>query len=74
MVFFIMKIIGEHMCAGFHYTILIVKRTPSKEVAIKRLNMRGRQGEKEFLGEVLILGKLDHPNLAKLLGCFDQNK
>jgi serine/threonine-protein kinase PBS1 len=38
-------------------------------VAIKRLNLQGRQGEKEFLAEVSILGKLDHPNLVKLLGC-----
>jgi serine/threonine-protein kinase PBS1 len=52
------------------YTILIVKRTtPEQEVAIKRLNLQGRQGEKEFLAEVSILGKLDHPNLVKLLGC-----
>jgi serine/threonine protein kinase len=59
------------------YTILIVKRTPGQEVAIKRHNHQGRQGVEEFLTEILILGKLDHPNLVKLLGCCadcDQNQ
>ncbi|TVU47473.1 hypothetical protein EJB05_07076, partial [Eragrostis curvula] len=39
------------------------------QVAIKSLNLQGSQGDKEFLTEVLILGKLHHPNLVKLLGC-----
>jgi serine/threonine protein kinase len=59
------------------YTILIVKRTSEQEVAIKRLNHQGRQGVEEFVTEILILGKLDHPNLVKLLGCCadcDQNQ
>ncbi|KAK3151271.1 hypothetical protein QOZ80_3AG0243820 [Eleusine coracana subsp. coracana] len=41
----------------------------NQEVAIKILNLQGKQGDKEFLTEVMILGKLHHPNLVKLLGC-----
>jgi serine/threonine protein kinase len=51
------------------YSILILKRTPEQEVAIKILNLQGNQGDKEFLTEVMILGNLRHPNLVKLLGC-----
>ncbi|XP_020574174.1 probable serine/threonine-protein kinase PBL21 [Phalaenopsis equestris] len=37
-------------------------------VAIKRLNLEGLQGAKEFLTEVLILSTLQHSNLVNLVG------
>ncbi|KQJ91183.1 probable serine/threonine-protein kinase PBL19 [Brachypodium distachyon] len=37
-------------------------------VAVKRLNLRGLQGHKQWLAEVQFLGVLEHPNLVKLLG------
>ncbi|XP_071741210.1 probable serine/threonine-protein kinase PBL26 [Rutidosis leptorrhynchoides] len=41
-------------------------------VAVKQLNRNGRQGNKEFLVEVMMLGHLCHPNLVKLIGyCAD---
>ncbi|ONK71926.1 uncharacterized protein A4U43_C04F13830 [Asparagus officinalis] len=38
------------------------------EVAIKKLNIEGVQGSKEFLVEVLMLSMLRHPNLVNLHG------
>ncbi|XP_052154031.1 probable serine/threonine-protein kinase PBL19 [Oryza glaberrima] len=37
-------------------------------VAVKRLNPDSRQGHKEWLAEVHLLGVVEHPNLVKLLG------
>ncbi|KAI3775258.1 hypothetical protein L1987_49829 [Smallanthus sonchifolius] len=46
------------------------------EVAIKELNTRGIQGDKEWLTEVNYLGYLQHPNLVKLIGycCEGKNR
>ncbi|BAF15366.1 probable serine/threonine-protein kinase PBL19 isoform X2 [Oryza sativa Japonica Group] len=37
-------------------------------VAVKRLNPDSRQGHKEWLAEVQLLGVVEHPNLVNLLG------
>lgn len=37
-------------------------------VAIKKLDLNGRQGIREFAVEVLTLSRADHPNLVKLIG------
>lgn len=37
-------------------------------VAIKKLNEKGVQGDKEFLVEILMLSLLRHPNLVNLIG------
>ncbi|XP_010679976.3 probable serine/threonine-protein kinase PBL7 isoform X1 [Beta vulgaris subsp. vulgaris] len=37
-------------------------------VAVKKLNLTGFQGEKEFLVEVLMLSLLRHPNLVHMIG------
>ncbi|NP_001145785.1 Serine/threonine-protein kinase PCRK1 isoform 2 [Zea mays] len=38
------------------------------EIAVKQLNRKGLQGQKEWLTEMNVLGIVDHPNLVKLIG------
>ncbi|KAK1611766.1 hypothetical protein QYE76_035439 [Lolium multiflorum] len=39
------------------------------EVAVKKLNPDGIQGDREWLTEVSCLGQYSHPNLVELIGC-----
>ncbi|XP_044964199.1 L-type lectin-domain containing receptor kinase SIT2-like [Hordeum vulgare subsp. vulgare] len=53
---------------GFGTVYKGVLREPEMEVAVKRMSHDSRQGVKEFIAEVVSVGRLRHRNLVQLLG------
>ncbi|KAF7013841.1 hypothetical protein CFC21_027892 [Triticum aestivum] len=53
---------------GFGSVYKGVLRKPDMEVAVKRMSRDSRQGVKEFIAEVVSIGRLRHRNITQLLG------
>ncbi|KAL5583651.1 hypothetical protein UlMin_016093 [Ulmus minor] len=54
----------------------IRSRLEAQPVAVKVLDLDGKQGHREWLAEVIFLGQLKHPNLVNLVGycCEDEHR
>ncbi|KAK9706611.1 hypothetical protein RND81_07G138800 [Saponaria officinalis] len=60
---------GNKLGRGGFGTVYKGKLEDGKDVAIKRLSKVSGQGLREFMTEVLVISKLQHRNLVRLLGC-----
>eukprot|EP00257_Ricinus_communis_P026698 XP_025014112.1 G-type lectin S-receptor-like serine/threonine-protein kinase At1g61370 [Ricinus communis] len=61
--------IGNKLGQGGYGPVYKGKLQDGKDVAIKRLSSSSSQGIEEFKNEVMLISKLQHRNLVRLIGC-----
>ncbi|KAL8507500.1 hypothetical protein ACS0TY_018152 [Phlomoides rotata] len=61
--------LGNKLGMGGFGPVYKGKLVNGKEIAVKRLSTESGQGYEEFMNEVLVISKLQHRNLVRLLGC-----
>ncbi|KAL0300775.1 UNVERIFIED_CONTAM: G-type lectin S-receptor-like serine/threonine-protein kinase [Sesamum radiatum] len=60
---------GNQLGMGGFGTVYQGKLANGEEIAVKRLSAASGQGLEEFMNEVVVISKLQHRNLVRLIGC-----
>ena len=65
----VIKYLNPLFIVVLNHFFLQGKLQDGQEIAVKRLSRASGQGLEEFMNEVVVISKLQHRNLVRLLGC-----